>query len=152
MGGFLVAWLVGLSLHIAQGASEWKYVTTTNNFPLTFASPLPPKPGQILIVSGIYLGLAILAENPSFRSTATLVAWGYNIAIGLAWAQNYAAEKGYAQQSNGTTPGPGTFFWMPPTASGDTVFPTGTAAGNSTSPVGFTTVQPRPGTGGTVGA
>lgn len=121
MGGFLIAWLVGLSLHIAQGASEWKYTTSSPGyFPLTFASPLPPKPGQILIASGIYVGLAIFAENPAFRGTATLMAWGYNIAIGLTWAQNYATEKNTNHASNGT------LFWDPPTTASSNLFPTGT--------------------------
>jgi hypothetical protein len=124
MGAFLIAWLVGLSLHIAQGAREWKISTgKPNHFPLTFASPLPPKPGQILTASGIYIGLAILAESKSLHGIALLAAWGYNTAIALTWAQNYSTEQANKVQANGSV------FWNPPVTASTNLFPTGAGAG-----------------------
>lgn len=123
MGPFLVAWLVGMGLNISHGAYQHKVYSGIgpNVQPPKSASALPPKPGQMLIASGIYIGLAILAESDSLRSTATLAAWGYNVAIGLNFAQEYSSEK-----AKGITPG-GTVLWNPPLNPNTSLFPTGSA-------------------------
>lgn len=120
MGGFLIAWLVGMGLSISHEAYSYKVTSGTGaNVTDTLHSPLPPKPGRLLIASGIYVGLAILAEAPSMNGTATLLAWGYNVAIALKWAQEYSNEKNTGIKAGGTS------FWNPPTASGNSLFPTG---------------------------
>lgn len=123
MGGFLIAWLVGLGLSVAQGVHEWKVSTGSSQaFPLTYASPLPVKPGQILIASGIYVALAIIAESQSMHNIAVLTAWAYNTAIALKWAQNYSTEKSNKIAANGSA------YWSPPAASSTSLFPSGTTA------------------------
>lgn len=123
MGPFLIAWLVGMGLNISHEAYSYKVLSGTGpNVKDVKDSPLPPKPGRMLIASGIYVGLAVIAEAPSLRSTATLAAWGYNVAIGLQWAQEYSSEKKEGVSAGGTS------WWSPPTASGDVLFPNGQGA------------------------
>jgi hypothetical protein len=142
MSGFLIAWLVGLSLSITHEIYSYKV-----DAPAT-ASPLPIKPGRILIASGIYVGLAILAEAESFRSTATLMAWGYNIAIALRWAQEYSANQAQIKKYPGTLgAASGTAFWNPPVATDNTLFPTG-AGKVPTTPTTLNTSQPGSPSGG----
>lgn len=126
MGGFLLAWLVGLSLSIAHEVYSYKVDAPSN------ASPLPIKPGRVMVASGIYVGLALLAEAPSARSTATLMAWGYNVAIALKWAQEYSANQAQIKKYPGTAgAASGTAFWNPPIAPATVLFPTG--SGSTTS-------------------
>jgi hypothetical protein len=123
MSNFLIAWLVGLSLSIAHEIYMYKVDEPSN------ANPLPIKPGRVLIASGIYVGLAILAESQSFQSIAVLMAWGYNAAIALKWAQEYSANKAQVKAYPGTAgAASGTAFWNPPSASGDVLFPSGTGS------------------------
>lgn len=120
MGGFLIAWLVGLTLSVAHEVYGYKVDKASN------LNPLPVKPGRVLVASGIYVGLAILAESPSFRSTATLMAWGYNVAIGLKWSSEYSANQAQSKKYPGTLgAASGSSFWNPPVASSDVLFPTG---------------------------
>lgn len=128
MGGFLVAWLVGITLSIFNETSTYRSLqgekVPASGIKL---NPLPPKPGRLLVASGIYVGLAIVAEAPSARSTATLLAWGYNVTLGLKFATNYQAGKDLK------IPQSGTFFWNPPLASSDIVFPNGGGPAPATS-------------------
>ena len=129
MGPFLIAWLVGMGLNISHEAYSYKVLSGTGpNTVITQQSPLPPKPGRMLIASGIYVGLAVLAEAPSMRSTATLAAWGYNIAIGLRWAQEYTTDKAGGIKAGGTS------WWSPPLASSDVVYPNGTGGSPNAKP------------------
>lgn len=132
MAGFLIAWLVGLTLSIAHEVYGYKVDQAANY------NPLPIKPGRVLVASGIYVGLAILAESPSMRSTATLLAWGYNIAIGLRWSQEYYANQAQIKAYPGTLgAASGTAFWNPPVATSNSVFPSGTSP--TTKPSGLNT-------------
>lgn len=127
MGPFLVAWLVGMGLNIGHSTYNYRILSgeTSNTGPvqITNSGPnaLPPKPGKLLIASGVYVGLAILAEADSLRSTATLAAWGYNVAIGLAWAQDAASAKNLKMSVNHKA------TWSPPKVNDNVLFPTGTA-------------------------
>lgn len=138
MGPFLIAWLVGMGLNISHDAYNYK-VSSGIGYNDPTKSPLPPKPGRLLIASGIYVGLAILAEAPNMRSTATLAAWGYNAAIGLRWASEYASNKGSNLKAGGSA------WWSPPTASGDTLFPSGTSGTPTAKPT--STTPPASGSG-----
>lgn len=141
MGPFLIAWLVGMGLNITHGTWDYKVLAAEKVKPSqTGPSALPPKPGRMLTASGIYVGLAILAEAPSLRSTATLVAWGYNIAIALRWAQEYSDAKTQGISASGTA------WWSPPTASDNVLFPNGTGGSPNDKPAAATT-SPSTGTG-----
>ena len=143
MGGFLIAWLVGLTLSVAHEVYGYKVDKNATD------NPLPIKPGRVLIASGIYVGLAILAESPSFRSTATLMAWGYNIAIGLKWANDYSGNQAQIKAYPGTLgAASGTAFWNPPMASDSSVFPGGNAATTPVQPSSNTSTPGNP-SGGT---
>ena len=130
MGPFLVAWLVGMGLNIGHGAYESKVYSGIggNVIPPKGASALPPKPGRLLIASGIYVGLAILAESDSLRSTATLAAWGYNVAIGLTWADEYSKEHQAGIKAGGTA------MWNPPMNPDTSLFPVGAAKSANAKP------------------
>lgn len=127
MGPFLVAWLVGMGLNIAHGAYEQKVYSGIggNVIPPKSVSALPPKPGKLLIASGIYVGLAILAEANSLRSTATLAAWGYNVAIALSWAEEVSADR------KGGIKAGGTVNWNPPMNPDTSLFPVGASVSNA---------------------
>ena len=142
MGPFLVAWLVGMGLNVAHGAYEQKVYSGIGGkvVPPKGASALPPKPGRLLIASGIYVGLAVLAEADSLRSTATLAAWGYNIAIGLSWADEYSKEKKEGITAAGSTK------WNPPLNPDTSLFPVGASAPNA-KPSSTPTTPPTSGTG-----
>lgn len=139
MGPFLIAWLVGMGLSISK--ESYIYRTKTVNTPNAtnyLESPLPPKPGRLLVASGIYVGLAVVAEAPSMRSTATLAAWGYNVAIALNFAQIYANNKANPNNQANNPNTTGTRWWTPPAASGDVLFPNGTGGSPNAKPTAVT--------------
>jgi hypothetical protein len=141
MGGFLIAWLVGMTLNVTHESYIYRRVdpqalaaNTTGKGP----SALPPKPGKLLIASGIYVGLAVLAESQQLRSTATLAAWGYNIAIGIQFAQDVAQDKATAGSGSPTGTIKNSGFWQPPSASSDVLFPNGTGGSPHAKPTSAT--------------
>lgn len=138
MGGFLIAWLVGLGLSVTHEIYVYRVnqPTTPTNKNYSGANPLPIKPGRILLASGIFAGLAILAEVPSMHGFATLSAWGYNIAIGIRWAQEYHDIGPVSAKA--VSP-----FWNPPTAPGDVLFPTGGGSAPAT-PASLSTTPGKP--------
>jgi hypothetical protein len=62
---FVFAWLVG------EGIVAYRWLK----------HKAPPTPGALLLPSGIYLALAVLAEYQPARAFATVSAWGLNLAI-----------------------------------------------------------------------
>lgn len=136
MGPFLIAWLTGMTLSITHKQYLYKRVSPSElaNSP-TKLSPFPPKPGQLLVASGIYVGLAILAESSSLRTTATMAAWGYNIAIALQFAQDVAQDH---QKGSVTGTVRNSGFWTPPTASSAVLFPNGTGGSPNAKPTAAT--------------
>jgi hypothetical protein len=62
---FVFAWAVG------EGIIVYRWIR----------AKAPPTPGALLLPSGIYLALAVLAEYQPARAFATVSAWGLNLAI-----------------------------------------------------------------------
>lgn len=65
MGAFVMAWLVGEGIIIYRSVKEQK---------------APPGPGQLLLSSGVFVLLGLLAESPKARTLAITLAWGFDIA------------------------------------------------------------------------
>ena len=65
MGLFMFAWLTG------EGIIVWRWVK----------NGAPPTPGSLLLPSGIYLALAMLAEYQPARFAAIALAWGFDVAV-----------------------------------------------------------------------
>ncbi len=100
MGPFILAWLVG------EGIIVYRNVKVNK---------CPPGPGQLLVTSGMYVMLALLAEVNQARYLATALAWGFNTA---AFMKLYdPVEKGNAGQ------------WPPTFMPNDIVFPNGKRTG-----------------------
>lgn len=68
MAGITLAWLIGETIII------WRSVARRHR---------PPMPGQLLASSGFFALCALLAEYPPARATATLLAFGIDIAAYL---------------------------------------------------------------------
>jgi hypothetical protein len=66
--GILLAWLAGMGIITWRGVRQYK-------------RPVPP--GQYLAASGLYGALALLAEFQPAAGVATLLAWGFDLAIVL---------------------------------------------------------------------
>lgn len=101
MGPFVMAWLVGEGIIIYRSVRQQK---------------APPGPGQLMIASGVFVLLGLLAEAPAARPLAVTLAWGFDIAafmnIGNLGSPN-AIGKG--------SPG----VWPPGDAANDVIIPTG---------------------------
>jgi hypothetical protein len=67
VGLFAFAWIAG------EGFIIWRWVK----------NGAPPTPGALLLPSAVYLGLAVLAQYQPARVTATLLAWGFDVAVVL---------------------------------------------------------------------
>jgi hypothetical protein len=68
MGPFVTAWLIGEGIMVYRSVKRDK---------------APPGPGQLLIASGIFILLAIAAQNEKARPIATTIAYGFDIAAFL---------------------------------------------------------------------
>ncbi len=68
MAGITLAWLIGESIIV------WRSVSKNHH---------PPMPGQLLGSSAFFAVCAMLAEYPPARTTATLLAFGIDIAAYL---------------------------------------------------------------------
>lgn len=66
--GILLAWLTG------TGLITWRSVRQHHR---------PVSPGQYLAASGLYVVLALVAEVPAAAGIATLMAWGFDLAVFL---------------------------------------------------------------------
>lgn len=116
MGGFMFAWLVG------EGIIVWRWVK----------NGAPPTPGAVLLPSGVYLGLAMMAEYAPARFAATALAWGFDIAVLL---QIVGKEP---KQATG---------WPPPKITDQTVILPGGQAVTGTSAINTTAQITSTGTG-----
>lgn len=68
MAGITLAWLIGETIIV------WRSVAKNHR---------PPMPGELLGSSGFFALCALLAEYPPARTTATLLAFGIDIAAYL---------------------------------------------------------------------
>jgi hypothetical protein len=68
VGGITLAWLLG------EGIIIWRSVNKNHR---------PPMPGELLGSSGFFALCALLAEYPPARTTATLLAFGIDLAAYL---------------------------------------------------------------------
>ena len=98
MGPFIAAWLVGEGIIVYRSVKHQK---------------VPPGPGQLLLSSGVFVMLALLAEAPNARKLAVTLAWGFDIAALLnLW--------GTGGPKASTTPAP----WPPGSAPATVIIPT----------------------------
>ncbi len=93
MPGLVIAWLIG------EGLVFYRSYKNEGHLPM---------PGQVLAVSGVYAGLALLAQADQARFLAAALAWGFDIALFLNLAPEIlsgatAATKA-AQPSQKTPP------------------------------------------------
>ena len=65
MGGFVLAWFAGESIVIYRWAKL----------------KAPPTPGALLLSSGLFAALAVVAQYQPARMTATVAAWSLDLAI-----------------------------------------------------------------------
>jgi len=101
MGGFVLAWFAGEAVVVYR----WVKLKA------------PPPPGALALASGVFLGLAVLAQYQPARTTATVTAWAFDLAILL--------------QVVGKAPS-GVTGWPPNPITDPSVFmPTGTTAADS---------------------
>lgn len=100
MGPFIVAWLVGEGIIVYRSVKKQK---------------APPGPGQLLLSSGVFVMLGILAEATTVRPLAVTLAWGFNAAALLNLFPQ--AEAGATNQGEGK--------WPPPLAPNNVIVPTG---------------------------
>lgn len=101
--GFFFAWAVG------EGIIVWRWVK----------AKAPPTPGALLLPSGLYLMLAILAEYQPARGTATAFAWALDIAVLMQ-----VVGKAPAQSTG----------WPPPQIPGTQIWPGGAPAAAAAAP------------------
>lgn len=97
MGPFIAAWLTGEGIIIYRSVREQK---------------APPGPGQLLLSSGVFVMLALLAEAKSARPLATTLAWGF---VAAAWMN--IGNVGNKKKQDGV--------WPPATVGPYTIIPTG---------------------------
>lgn len=99
MGPFVMAWLVGEGIIIYRSVKVQK---------------APPGPGMLLVASGVFVLLGLLAESQSARPLAVTLAWGFDIAAFM----NLFGTGGPKEASGGS--------WPPDQAPNNVIIPTGT--------------------------
>lgn len=119
MGPFVMAWLVGETIIVYRSAKTYK---------------TPPGPGQLLLSSGLFALLGLLAESDKARTFATLMAWGVDAAAFMNLFENAPTKIGQAFGSVGQAAATGKVGkWPPSIASNTVVIPNGTNASASSS-------------------
>jgi len=104
MGPFLLAWIVG------EGIISYRAVKRQK---------APPGPGQLLLSSGVFVILGIIAESPAARPLAITLAWGFDIAAFM----NLFGVGGEIKEQPGGNGNPGT--WPPKLAPNTVIIPSG---------------------------
>src|SRR5258708_29225407 len=113
MGTFVMAWLVGEGIIIYRSIKQQK---------------APPGPGQLLLTSGVFVLLALLAEAEKARFLATALAWGFDAAAFMN-----IAGSGTPKVSNGT--------WPPVTAPNTVIIPTRQPGGDEAAIISIAAAQ-----------
>lgn len=98
MGPLIAAWLVGEGIIVYRSVKQQK---------------APPGPGQLLLSSGLFLMLGLLAEAPSARKLAVSLAVGFDIAA-LMNLWGAGGPKAGSQAGN----------WPPPSTPDTVLIPT----------------------------
>jgi hypothetical protein len=88
VAGITLAWLIGETIIV------WRSVTKQHR---------PPMPGELLGSAGLFALLALLAEYPPARTTATLMAFGLDLA---AWLQAPLITPASQTTAAGANPAP----------------------------------------------
>jgi hypothetical protein len=124
MGGFVLAWLAG------EGIISYRAIKQNH---------APPGPGQLLISSGVFVLLALLAESENARPIAVTLAWGFDIAafINLFNITPGAGLLGGAEAVVNKA-GP----WPPGLAPNTVVIPTGNLTAETATPNAPSTPTP----------
>jgi hypothetical protein len=65
VGLFAFAWIAG------EGLIIWRWIK----------NGAPPAPGALLLPSGVYVALAVLAHYQPAQATAAALAWGFDAAV-----------------------------------------------------------------------
>ncbi len=99
MGPLIAAWLVGEGIIIYRSVRKQK---------------APPGPGQLLLSSGVFVMLALLAESSRARPLAITLAWGFDIA---AYMNLVGTKLGGEAKA--------TAKWPPGDASPEEIYPSG---------------------------
>jgi hypothetical protein len=128
MGGFVLAWFAGESIVIYR----WARLKA------------PPTPGALALSSGLFLGLAVIAQYQPARTTATVTAWALDLAILLQVIGKAPAGVTGWPPSKITDP----TVLLPNGASNGTPAAGGTAAGGTAAPPSVTSGGNGPVTGG----
>lgn len=90
MGAFIAAWLLGEGIIVTRSIRQ---------------THLPPVPGALLASSGLFAGLALLAESESARPLAIALAYGFDLAALLnLWPP--VTGGGTATKKTGSGPAP----------------------------------------------
>ena len=125
MGPFILAWLTG------EGIISYRSIKKNH---------APPGPGELLISSGLFVMLGLLAQSEKTRSIAVTLAWGFDIAAFMNLF-NIAVVKGGGN-------------WPPALAPDTVVIPNGNLTIDTKTPNSGTAqppkvgvVPPPPGTG-----
>ena len=117
MGPFIGAWLVGEGIIIYRSIRGQRHLGPGGRI---INNPYPPGPGQLLLSSGVFVMLALLADAPSARRLAITLAWGFDIAALMnLWG------------TGGPKPGSVSGTWPPNPASDTVIIPN-----NATPPAG----------------
>lgn len=103
MGAFVAAWLVGEGIIIYRSVKK---------------QHIPPGPGQLLLSSGVFVLLGLLAESPKARPLAVTLAWGFDIAAFFNLFKVGVVQDG--------TPG----TWPPPQMPDNWILPGGGSGGS----------------------
>ena len=125
MGAFVAAWLTG------EGIIAYRSVKKNH---------APPWPGEMLIASGIFVLLGLLAESQRARPIAVTLAWGFDIAA----LMNLFPTNPNPLANVNVIP------WPPPTAQNTQVIPDGkwsATSGSSSSSSNSNTTTPPPSSG-----
>lgn len=94
MEAFITAWLVGEGIIVYRSVKQ---------------NRIPPGPGQLLLSTGVFAILGLLATSQKFRTMATVLAWGFDVAAFLNLFAN--------------PPKPTSANWPPPTLPDTVIFP-----------------------------
>jgi hypothetical protein len=103
MGVFVTAWLVGVGIISYRSAK---------------ANHAPPLPGELIISSGVFVLLGLLAESERARFLAQALAWGFDI----------AAFMNLANLAPKTPVNVNVVPWPPALASNTVILPSGVIA------------------------